>query len=245
MFDITCNFSTTVFHTLHASRHRWLLSRNTIFSDLDLGWGHKVRTKQNLLASFSRKFSEWNEIGNSDEAIQAEHTETTFEGGFFFVFCFCFFFIKKNNCYFTDCIKRVTLARIWTFTNQFGSRMMIDTIRLYICMQVCWTLTLILSSHDTTKQKTSVPVISQMGLGGIWHAVGTCWSNESHTHFTPFDRRSRERIALRWSHLKKKKKGGLRSDIYRLISLTIDMMVDTTKLCRLILVRMTLTFTKG
>ena len=39
--------------------HYWLLPFCTTFTDLDLDWGHKVSTKQNLLASFSHTLYNW------------------------------------------------------------------------------------------------------------------------------------------------------------------------------------------
>ena len=46
---------------------------------LIIAGGHKVSTKQNLLAAFSHFSTELDEIWCTDEAIQAEHPEITFE----------------------------------------------------------------------------------------------------------------------------------------------------------------------
>ena len=40
-------------HICHACRYHFLFISYTIFTDLELDWGHKVNPKQNLLASFS------------------------------------------------------------------------------------------------------------------------------------------------------------------------------------------------
>ena len=42
-------------------------------SDLDLGWGHMVSGKQNLLASFSHELINWCSV----EAVQVENPDTT------------------------------------------------------------------------------------------------------------------------------------------------------------------------
>ena len=56
---------------------------------------------------------------------------------------------------------------------------------------------------------------------------------------------SRGRTLLMWFLLKKSNNTGLYWDNYRLISLTLVVMIETTKLCILISVRMTLTFIHG
>ena len=53
--DITRKvFNHVFFHTCHAYKYYCRLSFNTTFADLDIGWGHKVSAKQNLMASFAR-----------------------------------------------------------------------------------------------------------------------------------------------------------------------------------------------
>ena len=81
-------------------------------------------------------------------------------------------------------------------------------------------------------------------MDGIWHAVETCWFDESHTYFISSDQYSRERIQMSLFHKKKTPNFiiGLLSDIYRWISFKYGVTIDTTKLYSLIAVWMTLTF---
>ena len=45
-----------------------------------MAWGHKVSTKQSLLAHFLVHFStEWNENLHGHESVQVEHANMTFE----------------------------------------------------------------------------------------------------------------------------------------------------------------------
>ena len=77
-------------------------------------------------------------------------------------------------------------------------------------------------------------------LNEIWSAVET-WCNESHTHFSWFFWYSRERTL----HKRSRSKNvciGFYSNIWRLISFKLYMMIETIELCILISVWMTLTF---
>ena len=83
MLDIACNCSTSFFHAFRAYTvignfdfyHFILLSVT-----LTLHGSHKVSTKQCLLSYFSHTLSsDEDEIWSGEEAIQAEHPETTFD----------------------------------------------------------------------------------------------------------------------------------------------------------------------
>ena len=55
MFNITHKIFHQFFHTCHVYKNFLLLPFYIAFSDLDFGWGHKISSKQSLLASFSCK----------------------------------------------------------------------------------------------------------------------------------------------------------------------------------------------
>ena len=61
VLDITLKLFYHFLSTYHACRPHWRLPFCTTFSDLNLAWGygHKVSSEQNLLASFSRSLFYW------------------------------------------------------------------------------------------------------------------------------------------------------------------------------------------
>ena len=91
---------------------------------LSLPAGHKVSTKQNLLASFSPTFfiwSGWNIIWYGDSSWTISD----------YVFS-KIYWNKGNNCCFTDCIKKyLMLACIQMFMNGFNSNLVCWYILLY------------------------------------------------------------------------------------------------------------------
>ena len=80
-----------------------------------------------------------------------------------------------------------------------------------------------------------------LDLNGIWYTVETCWSNEPHSDLILSSQYSIERSLLLW-FCKRKFDVGLYSDIYRVISFKLGVVMETTKLCILILVSMTSAF---
>ena len=75
--------STKLVHTCHVYRHDWLLPFCTTFTDLDLAWGSQGQCKAKSIGFiFSHTYqliNDQDKIWCGDEAVQAEHPETTFE----------------------------------------------------------------------------------------------------------------------------------------------------------------------
>ena len=69
-----------------------------------------MQKKTYLLHFLPHFLSDQDEIGCVDGAIQGEHLETIF----FRKICSN----KGDNCCIADCLKTLTLACVWTFTNQ-------------------------------------------------------------------------------------------------------------------------------
>ena len=121
---------------------------------------------------------------------------------------------------------------------------MIDTVILYILILVWLTLTLI-QGHRNGKANTSAPIISQ-SFQSIWMEFGTVLRfvdvvnvilNLLSIWYV------RERTVLKFFFFFFfYPNTGLHSDVYRLISVKLDMIIEIFKLYIFILVWMTLTF---
>ena len=152
--DITCSdFNRNIFfYTCYACSQQWPLLLYTTFSDIDLGWGHRVSGKQNLLASCTHAFSaNQDKIIYNVEVIQYKHVDPAF------LWCLR---MKGNNCYFTYCIQKITLdafKHLWSdiflllFFFFFFFLHMMDITELYISLVVTWAL--IQGHRDTRKPK--------------------------------------------------------------------------------------------
>ena len=79
-------------------------------------------------------------------------------------------------------------------------------------------------------------------LNGIWYIIETFWCDEPHFHCIMPSQYSRERTLLIWLHEKKNKQlnNGLYSDVYRLVSFKLSLMIKTAMLYILISVWVTL-----
>ena len=108
---------------------------------------------------------------------------------------------------------------------------MIDTTELYILIVVEVALTWIKSHRDVWKENFCANYLTKfiMILNRIPYAIDTCWSDELHTHFISPNQYSRERTQLRWIH-QENFNIGLHSDIFRLISFILGVIIETTKL---------------
>ena len=122
---------------------------------------------------------------------------------------------------------------------------MINATELYIFMLFSMSLTLIRNSRGMRKQKflnqLSVKVLNQLWLN--LDAVETWAYCILYFHFMSSDQFSREKSLLndfvKQKKTKEKFDAGLRSDVYRLISFQLGLMIDSSELYCLIPVWLT------
>ena len=123
--------------------------------------------------------------------------------------------------------KKKTIGMRWDIYEPiwFKLCMMRDTTELYSL-----TMILIHDPGDARKWKLQCQLFPKLSgdINGTWHAVETCWFDESQTYCILSDQYSRERIQLRWFQQQQKINIGLHWDIYKFLLKLINCIVTTS-----------------